>query len=564
MKKHRSFFATVFILSYVISSATNYYVDATLGNDTYSGKSAALAWKSLNKVSNAWIKGGDSVLFKRGETFRGNITAVKNGSTTGAVVYGAYGTGNKPILMGSVQKNQTGDWVNIGTNLWETSSALIDDVGNIIFNNEASCGIKVKAATALNGQGKFFSTTTFKVQMYSVSNPATFYTNIELAVTVKLIHLLENRYITFENLDLKYTGAQGIQGRANNNIWIKDCDFAYIGGGYLTGTTRYGNPVTFYGSNNNCIVERCTFRQAYDVAMSAQGDEVDNLVYNIYFRNNLVDKCEQSFEFWCRGANAQAHDIYFENNTCTNAGSGWSRTQRPDPNAVHLLFWGSDSTTVLSNIFIRNNIFSNAVDAGIFDSSKAYEGTKSSVITIDNNCWNVINQIAIQTGWDNARPGPTTTKYKAATYKTNTGNDAKSIFANPLLNSDNTLSSTSPCVNAGLSLPTVLTDFNKSVRPSAGSDIGAFESFLTSLTSSINDNYTSIVSPTIAIDKLTLNPAVITNNEILYVYSISGRLVMQLQLINSIQNIDISNLESGMYIVRLKSKPNMSSSFIKK
>jgi len=565
MKNNRLIVAITFILCNVIASATNYYVDATLGNDTYSGKSPSYAWKSLSKVSSSSFAANDSILFKRGETFRGNITAVRNGTASGSVVYGAYGIGNKPILMGSVQKNLTSDWVNIGTNLWETSSALIADVGNIILNNEASCGVKVKTASSLNAQGKFFSTPTFTVQMYSTTNPATFYTNIELAITKKVIHMWQNSYITFENLDLKYGGAQGIQGQNNSNIWIKDCDFAYFGGGYLTGTTRYGNPVTFYGSNHDCIVERCTFRQAYDVAMSAQGDQTNNLVYNIYFRNNLVDKCEQSFEFWCRGTNAQAHDIYFENNTCTNAGSGWSRTQRPDPNAVHLLFWGSDATTVMSNIFIRNNIFSNALDAGIFDASKTYANTKSSKITIDNNCWNVTNQIALQTGWDATRPGPITTKYNTATYKTNTGNDANSIFANPLLNSDNTLSSTSPCLNVGVSLSTVTSDFNKVARPQGNAyDIGAFESLVsTGLTTGINDESSFKIYPTIAGNSIYIHKSALMDRDKLQIFNLTGRLMKEFDITNLTMKVDISDLPKGLFIVRLKTNPNCSGKFIK-
>jgi len=477
MKTHKLFLFLLFFSFSVFVSATNYYVDATLGSDSNNGLSTNTAWKTLSKVSSSNFVANDSILFKRGETFRGNITAVRNGSASGSVVYGAYGIGNKPILMGSVQKNLTSDWISIGTNLWETSSALIADVGNIIFNNEASCGVKVSAANLLNAQGKYFSTSTFKVQMYSVSNPATFYTNIELAVTKKVIHMWQNSYITFENLDLKYGGAQGIQGQYNYNIWIKDCDFAYFGGGYQSGTTtRYGNPVTFYGSNHDCIVERCTFRQAYDVAMSSQGDQTDNLVYNIYFRNNLVDKCEQSYEFWCRGTNAQAHDIYFENNTCKNAGYGWSRSQRPAPNGVHLLFWGSPTTTVMSNIYIRNNIFTNAMDAGIFEASTTYANTNSSKIIINNNCWNVTNQIAIMTGWDSSKPGPITTIYDLATYQANTSNDLNSIFANPQLSANDTLSTNSPCINAGLTLTTVTSDFRKALRPQGGGyDIGAYE-----------------------------------------------------------------------------------------
>jgi hypothetical protein len=111
-------------------------------------------------------------------------------------------------------------------------------------------------------------------------------------------------------------------------------------------------------------VERCTFNQIYDAAVTAQGsDNAGYEVYNLCFRNNVIRNSEYSFEFWEGGSLSRAHDIYFENNTCLNAGRGWGHAQRPDPNGTHLMFFPFFAQT--TNVYIRNNIFFDATEQGI-------------------------------------------------------------------------------------------------------------------------------------------------------------------------------------------------------
>ena len=115
MKK--SLYTLILVLYTTFSFALNYYVDATKGNDQNSGTTPTKAWKSIIKVNGVALLPGDSVLFKRGEVFRGNLIP-KSGSASGSITYGDYGTGNKPKILGSIQKNGLSDWVNEGGNIW--------------------------------------------------------------------------------------------------------------------------------------------------------------------------------------------------------------------------------------------------------------------------------------------------------------------------------------------------------------------------------------------------------------------------------------------------------------
>lgn len=96
---------------------TAYYVAAT-GNDANNGRSPATPFLSLAKVNSLTLQAGDSVLFRRDDTFRGTLTIRRSGSATRPVVFDAYGSGAKPVLAGSVALT---NWTSVGGNVWQTS-----------------------------------------------------------------------------------------------------------------------------------------------------------------------------------------------------------------------------------------------------------------------------------------------------------------------------------------------------------------------------------------------------------------------------------------------------------
>lgn len=65
------------------------------GND---GLSSSAPWKTLGRVSTASLQPGDSVLLKRGETWRESLLVSASGASGSPISFGAYGSGAKPIL----------------------------------------------------------------------------------------------------------------------------------------------------------------------------------------------------------------------------------------------------------------------------------------------------------------------------------------------------------------------------------------------------------------------------------------------------------------------------------
>ena len=108
-----------------------YYVDSAAGNDAWSGLAGSYAsgttgpWQTIAKVNSVAFAAGDSILFKRGDTWREELVC-DSGTSGGRITYGDYGdpTAPKPQILGSTERDLTTDWTNIGGNIWSTAPAV--------------------------------------------------------------------------------------------------------------------------------------------------------------------------------------------------------------------------------------------------------------------------------------------------------------------------------------------------------------------------------------------------------------------------------------------------------
>ena len=93
-------------------AAETYYIDSHLGSDRWSGKfpdpvtvtcSTGTTcndgpWKSLYIISTSslTLRGGDSVLLRRGRVWKGSICELASGTPGAPLQLGSYGVGNTP------------------------------------------------------------------------------------------------------------------------------------------------------------------------------------------------------------------------------------------------------------------------------------------------------------------------------------------------------------------------------------------------------------------------------------------------------------------------------------
>ena len=351
------------------------------------------------------------------------------------------------------------------------------DVGNLIFNNEASCGVKMTTKVGCIAQGNFFyEFTTNKLYMYSVGNPATFYTNIECALKQPIINAfysdyypynLACNYITFDGLDLRYSGSYGILFYTANNNIVQNCNFKYIGGGdqnsnYLI---RLGTGIEIWDFTSNITVQKNTFDNCFYYAVAMEGNDAGGTQSGYTIINNIITNTEIAFGYYNEGGGASTtSNVHIENNTCYNLGGSFAHLATWTEPTYGNGFIDWEIANTFSNFYIRNNIFSVATNNALLFVTAA----DVSNFTIDYNDFNVTTVGRLHT-----------TDYTTiADWRTASSQDAHSISADPLFisSSDFHLQSGSPAINTGVTIAGVTDDYDGAGRPQGPAyDMGAYE-----------------------------------------------------------------------------------------
>ncbi|WP_457971883.1 hypothetical protein [Arthrobacter sp. D1-17] len=76
---------------------TRYYISA-LGSDSNSGTSPDSPWQSLTKVNTTTFNPGDSISFRRGDEWAGNVVLDESGTADSTIRLNSYGSGNLPTV----------------------------------------------------------------------------------------------------------------------------------------------------------------------------------------------------------------------------------------------------------------------------------------------------------------------------------------------------------------------------------------------------------------------------------------------------------------------------------
>jgi hypothetical protein len=85
------------------AATTTFYVDAVNGSDTSVGTTPDTAWRSLAKATSATLQPGSALLLRRGQSWTGRLRIDESGTATAPVEVGAYGAGELPRIVGSVE-----------------------------------------------------------------------------------------------------------------------------------------------------------------------------------------------------------------------------------------------------------------------------------------------------------------------------------------------------------------------------------------------------------------------------------------------------------------------------
>jgi len=192
------FFLLIAAFSSHAATAKNFYIAAS-GNDGNAGTSANAPWRSIAKLNTSFgsIVAGDSILFRRGDTFYGALVIGKSGSSGRPIVISAYGTGAKPVISGFV--NVT-NWTSVGNGVYQVAVPGAKSTLNTVTINDVAQALgRYPNADAANGgylSYESFSGTTSITDNQLTS--ATNWTGAEVIVRKKL-WVLDRSKVTAHN-----------------------------------------------------------------------------------------------------------------------------------------------------------------------------------------------------------------------------------------------------------------------------------------------------------------------------------------------------------------------------
>ena len=394
-------------------SGHTYFIDSVGGDDANDGLTTSAPFKTY---ASREFTGGDTVLFKRGSVIRDALIA-RNGNEQAPITYDAYGEGDSPVFLGSVPVGDPDRWVEENPSLWRYTGTFPSEVCNLIFNDGEYCGNlrwRIEdlhqpgewhyTGIGMNSGGEFgnrHGSSEDVLYLCSLINPGLAYASIECALWGQRRLVGGQHDIILENLSFQNAGVHGYQEYHARNVVIRHCEFRFIGGAVwnLKNRIRFGNAVELWDGAADVTVEGCLFDNIYDSAVTHQGGETRNIPERIHFLNNLFINCGLcAYE-----SREPSREVYFEYNTCINAGGGFSmqgevppRRSDPYPQLVgyHVFIFLIEPNTQPGPVYIRHNIFCESYGAAI---NAIIDPADAIKFIIDHNCyWQTTGKQLIQ------------------------------------------------------------------------------------------------------------------------------------------------------------------------
>jgi hypothetical protein len=105
------------------SLAATYSISQSEGNDANTDHTPTLAWKTIDKINGENFSTADSILFKRGYTWRERLIIGWSGTASDPIIIRAYDEGPKPRILGSDPAENRSSVAGY-TNVWRSGSDL--------------------------------------------------------------------------------------------------------------------------------------------------------------------------------------------------------------------------------------------------------------------------------------------------------------------------------------------------------------------------------------------------------------------------------------------------------
>jgi len=553
----------------------NYYVSPT-GNDSNNGTSTGTAWQTIQHA--VYNTPPNSIVNIMAGTYNELVYIGTGGTAANPIIYQNYqndvvtitGSGSTAnysnliaivdasyiTIKGLILENLTG--VGVNGVLIESNVSAANNVTDITLNNLTlrNIGYTTNAAATpsgggdnahgiqVYGQGTTAATAikNIVIENCKVHNLVTGFSEcVTINGNVDGFSILNNSIHDNTNIGISIEGNYGASGNATLD---------HARNGTVSGNITYNNisPVAnsagiYCDGCQNTLIERNTSHN--NTVGIEVGCEQNGSTDNVTVKNNFVYSNNYTgigVGGYTTSTTGIVNNSTINNNTCYHNGLNDGSAQ------------GQIGISKTSNCQFFNNILYSDSDSNLL---LFIDKITPESFTINyNEFYTTSGTVA------NAKVSDQWNTESYATYRTSTGNDVNSIFANPLLVNTSTLpfdihlQSTSPSINAGdpSYTPTATEkDFYGNNRANGIVDIGAVE--YNSSTLAVN-KYTAkkmfsiFPNPSSNFITIQINKNIDGKQDFQFYNSI-GQLVKEVTITNN-ASVNISNLPSGIYFIRLK------------
>lgn len=359
-----------------ISFGVTYYFSNS-GNDLNIGTDSLFPFQTITKLNSLSLLPADSILFKSGDIFRGEIDLNYSGTTAQPIYFGKYSAGNFPVISGA---ELTSIWTNVSGNIYQCNAAVVKNifmngkemtlsrfpntgylVGNSVPNDTTIIDSSLnQSANFWNGATIIIRTDDKHIEQGSVDS----FSNFKLSLNNTTVGLLNNGDNYFlENLfSLVDSSFEWFYDGANNLLYLQAPNGVNPNTQQME-TVAYDNGMVFNSGVQNIVVTNLTFNFQADC-----GIKIKNGATEILIQNSQFNACSK-FGIYAEGANQNivVTNNFFSNidgsavqfnsgnlisiqqnkilRTGINAGYGLNHLSQG--NAIHIA--GCDSVSILQN-----------------------------------------------------------------------------------------------------------------------------------------------------------------------------------------------------------------------
>jgi len=350
----RSNVATVALAT--MASGTTYYVSNSSGNDGNSGLTTAAPWKTIDKVNqkiDSGLSAGDSILFKRGDTWTGgsyleidNIDA----SAGSPVTFGAYGTGVRPIF----------DFMGLNNNDSEiylaSNKNVVMEGLHLTRSNKTKIIIGMKFEPAPENHN--YNVTLRDMQIEGLFGGVIYFSHNGI---------LENSFIENNNVGQAVTSAHsgGFYSSEFANVTIRSNKFCGNGTSNVFDHNMYISSLS-----QNWLIENNEFCNASNFGIVIHGYNVKNIT----IRNNNFHDNQHGIGVgggYGGGGQESFENVLIENNIFRNQSGSW------------IIQFGN-----VRNYTFRNNLVYNNPDGRIILTAKGDDISSNGAYIYGNTFYN--------------------------------------------------------------------------------------------------------------------------------------------------------------------------------